>query len=84
MGEKVVLAVFDLVDRRIFPYSLFQTSPEVRPFYEKLGAAVIENPIINSFSEDLHASPFWDRVVMRYPKTGDWPDGEIDIRGPGY
>ena len=56
----------------------------MRPFYEKLGASTIDNPIINSLADDRHASPFWDRVIMRYPSTGTWPEGEIDLRGPGY
>ena len=84
LGEKIVRPVFDLVDAGAFPYSLFQTSPEVRPFYEKLGACEIENKIVNSLGEDPDASPFWDRVVMRYPSSGIWPEGEIDLRGPGY
>ena len=84
LGEQVVRAVFQLVDDGVFPFALFQTTPEVRPFYEKLGAAVIENPIVNSLAENLHTSPFWDKVIMRYPKRGQWPEGKIDLCGPGY
>ncbi len=84
LGEVVVRAIFSLVDNEIFPYSLFQTTQEVRPFYEKLGACIIENPIVNSLGDDLHASPFWDKVIMRYPCGGSWPLGEIDLCGPGY
>ncbi len=84
LGEAVVKRVFALVDAGDFPFSLFQTSPEVRPFYAKLGACVVENEIVNTFSEDLHVSPFWDKVVMRYPCSGQWPDGQLDLRGPGY
>ena len=84
LGETVVRAVFELVDAGDFPCSLFQTSHQVRPFYEKLGSCVIENKIVNSLGEDVEANPFWDRVVMRYPATGEWPGGEIDLRGPGY
>ncbi len=84
LGELVVKPVFALVDAGDFPFSLFQTSPEVRPFYAKLGACLVENDIINTLSEDLHVSPFWDKVVMRYPCSGSWPDGQIDLRGPGY
>ena len=40
--------------------------------------------IVNSLGDDLHESPFWDRVIMRYPTDRDWPPGEIDLRGPGY
>ncbi|NOY41922.1 MAG: GNAT family N-acetyltransferase [Planctomycetes bacterium] len=84
LGEIVVRAVFELVDDGTFPFSLFQTTLEVRPFYEKLGATIIENPIINSLEKDAHGSPFWDKEIMRYPGSGNWPGGEIDLRGPGY
>lgn len=84
LGEQIVRPAFDLIDRGIFPFSLFQTSNEIQPFYEKLGACVVENEIVNSLGEDPQASPFWDRVAMRYPSDGDWPTGEIDLRGPGY
>jgi len=84
LGDIVVKAVFDLVDDGTFPFSLFQTTLEVRPFYEKLGATIIENPIINSLEKQSHVSPFWDKEIMRYPGTGGWPDGVIDLRGPGY
>jgi len=84
LGELVARAALELVDRGAFPFALFQTSPEVQPFYERLGACVAENKIINSLGKDQNASPFWDKVVMRYPNEGEWPDGEIDLRGPGY
>ena len=84
LGALVVRPVFELVDNGTFPCSLFQTSPEVRPFYEKLGATAIDNPITNSLADDMHESLFWDRVIMRYPSGPGWPAGEIDLRGPGY
>ncbi len=84
LGEKVVRAVFELVDKKLFPYALFQTTPEVQPFYEKMGACIVKNPIINSMNGDLHVSPFWDKVIMRYPQDGDWPQGVVDLCGPGY
>lgn len=84
LGETIVKAAFEPVDSGAFPFSLFQTSPDVRPFYEKLGCCECDNTVINSLSDDLHASPFWDRVIVRYPCAGDWPEGEIDLRGPGY
>ncbi len=84
LGELITKAALEVVDSGAFPFSLFQTTPEVRPFYERLGACVIENTIVNSLGDDLHASPFWDDVVMRYPSRGDWPEGEYDLRGPGY
>ena len=84
LGALVVRPVFELVDRQVFPFSLFQTIPEVRQFYEKLGATVVGNPIINSLADESRQSPFWDGVVMRYPSGPGWPEGEIDLRGPGY
>lgn len=84
LGAVVVKPVFELVDAGVFPFSLYQTSFEVRPFYEKLGAVAIDNPIVNSLADDMHASPFWDRVIMRYPAGPGWPNGQIDLRGPGY
>jgi predicted N-acetyltransferase YhbS len=84
LGELVVKAVFELVDAGVFPFSFFQTTSKVRSFYEKLGAAVATNRVVNSLAEDPRACPFWDEVLMRYPSSGDWPAGEIDLRGPGY
>jgi hypothetical protein len=84
LGDAVVRATLRLVDNGAFPFSLFQTSEEVRPFYERLGAVVIDNRFINSLAEDSTADPFWAPVRMRYPSTGEWPTGEIDLRGPGW
>jgi predicted GNAT family N-acyltransferase len=84
LGAAIVRATFQLVDDGIFPWSLFQTSQPVRPFYEKLGACAITNPIINSRGDTPKKNPFWDEVIMRYPSRPGWPDGEIDLRGPGY
>lgn len=84
LGAAVVRAAFDAVDRGPFPHSLFQTSHQVRPFYEKLGCCPVENRIVNSLADDPTANPFWDEVVMRYPSGPGWPQGDIDLRGPGY
>jgi predicted N-acetyltransferase YhbS len=84
LGEAVARAAFGPVERGEFPFSLYQTSQLVRPFYEKLGATVVQNPIINSLAEGPKTNPFWDEVVMRYPGHGAWPSGTIDLRGPGY
>jgi predicted N-acetyltransferase YhbS len=84
LGELVVRGVFDLVDDSTFPFALFQTNNTVRPFYEKLGACPVANRIVNSLGEDPSVCPFWDEVVMRYPKDRHWPEGEIDLRGLGY
>ncbi len=84
LGDAVVRATLALVDRGEFPFSLFQTSDDVRPFYERLGAVVVDNRFVNSLADDPIADPFWAPVRMRYPSTGDWPEGEIDLRGPGW
>lgn len=84
LGELVSRAAFDAIDGGDFPFLLFQASDRVRAFYEKLGAVVVENPIVNLLAENPAAPAFWDDVVMRYPANGDWPQGAIDLRGPGY
>jgi predicted N-acetyltransferase YhbS len=84
LGQAVVRAIFDLVDHGPFEHSLFQTSHQVRPFYEKLGAGLVTNPIVDSLAADPSVNPFWDEVVMRYPAVKHWPEGEIDLRGPGF
>ena len=84
LGVVVSRAVFDLVDEGVFPFSLFQTSDVIRPFYEKLGAVLVENRVINSLADDPTETPFRDKLVMRYPADRHWPEGDIDLRGPGY
>jgi hypothetical protein len=84
LGAAVIRATFQLVDDGTFPWSLFQTSHKVRPFYEKLGACLVHNRIVNSLGDDPTKNPFWDEVVMRYSNRPGWPEGDIDLRGPGY
>lgn len=85
LGAAIVRAAFARIDSGEFPFSLFQTSHAVRPFYERHGCVVVENEIVNSLSEtDPQANPFWDEIVMRYPAGGDWPAGTIDLYGRGY
>jgi hypothetical protein len=84
LGALVVRAAFEPVDAGVFRGSLFQTTSDVRPFYEKLGAATIDNRIVNSFADDPEANPFWSPEIMRYPAHAHWPAGTIDLRGPGY
>ena len=84
LGELVVRTAFGRVDAGEFEFSLFQTTPQVQPFYEKLGCVVVENRVVNSLADDPDAYPFWNDVVMRYPASGVWPTGTIDLRGPGY
>ena len=84
LGEAVVREAFKLVDAGPYPFALFQTRDTVRPFYEKLGAVVVANRFYNSKAVDPEANSFWDPVIMRYPKTGIWPVGDIDTNGPGW
>lgn len=83
-GEKVVQAAFAQVDAKNFELALFQTSEKVRPFYERVGAVVVENEVIDSTADEPTKNPFWDEVVMRYPASENWPSGVIDLRGAGY
>ncbi|HEX6961059.1 MAG TPA: GNAT family N-acetyltransferase [Lacipirellula sp.] len=84
LGEQVTRAALGLIDAGEFDYALFQTNRRVQGFYEKLGAVLVKNPIVNSLGADPNANPFWDEIVMRYPSDEDWPGGTIDLRGPGY
>lgn len=84
LGEAVVRAALTLVDHGDFHHALFQTSAEVRGFYEKLGATVVKNTIVDSTAEDSAVCPFREPVVMRYPADSSWPDGQIDLRGSGF
>jgi len=84
LGGKIVRAAFAFVDEGPASFSVFQTSSDVQSFYQRLGSKVVENRIIDSTAEDPNACPFWDDVVLRYPASGDWPTGEIDLQGPGY
>lgn len=84
LGQALVRAAFDLVDNGTYPFALFQTRDDVRPFYEKLGAIVAPNRFFNSKAADPMANPFWDPVILRYPTTGEWPASDIDTNGPGW
>lgn len=84
LGALVVRGVFGLVDAGLYPFSYFQTSHAVRPFYERLGAVLADNRVVDSTSTNPEADPFWDEVRMRYPAGEGWPTGAIDLRGPGY
>jgi len=84
LGQRIMRAVFTLVDEGAFPFCLFQTTEQVKPFYLRLGACLAENPIIDSTNLENPESPFQDPVIMRYPDGAGWPEGVIDLRGPGY
>jgi predicted N-acetyltransferase YhbS len=84
LGQAVVRRAFDVVDQGAFPFALFQTGLDIQRFYEKLGAVRIHNRFVNSLAEDPDADPWWNPVIMRYPSGPGWPDGTIDLRGPGW
>ena len=85
LGKQIVKAAFERVDKGVFPFTIFQTEPHNKSFYERLGCVSVDNKVVNSLSEtDKDASPFWDEIILRYPAAGDWPGGVIDLLGPGY
>ncbi|QDS98128.1 GNAT family N-acetyltransferase [Adhaeretor mobilis] len=84
LGEKIVRAALAPIDDGSFPLVLFQTDVSVQPFYEKLGSRRVENRIVNSLADDPEADAFWHPVIMIYPKEAQWPEGTIDLQGPGY
>jgi hypothetical protein len=84
LGQAVARAAFQLVDNGTYPFALFQTNEPVKPFYDRLGAIVVQNRFINSLGDDPEKPPFWDKYVMRYPDIPGWPEGNIDLRGPGW
>jgi predicted N-acetyltransferase YhbS len=84
LGLRIVRAAFGPVDEGLFPFALFQTGHAIRPFYERIGACEITNRVIDSTSDNPEACPFADEVIARYPAGSGWPDGPIDLRGPGY
>lgn len=77
-GRQVVEDVYQRLGPAV-PVCLFQT--QVPGFYRKLGGREIDNPIVNASGE---GRGFWDPHAMIHPGDADWPEGEIDIRGPGW
>jgi hypothetical protein len=83
LGRLATLAAFSRVDRGEFPLSLFQTP--VPDFYARLGARLVTNRFVNRrHAEDPAKNPFWDPHVMIYPAHAAWPEGVVDLNGPGY
>ena len=83
MGRNVAGWAFEKAGQPGLEVVLFQTG--VPGFYEKLGARCVSNRFVNSTnSEDPEVNPWWDEHIMIYPSTCDWPEGTIDLLGPGY
>ena len=77
-------AAFARVKQRDFSLGIFQTTPQVEPFYQQLGCRAVNNRFYNSLAKDPDANPFWDPVAMRFPATSTWTESPIDLSGPGY
>lgn len=62
---------------------LFQTG--VPEFYRKLGAREVGNPFFHRPGPGAErVRPWWDPHVLVWPADASWPDGPVDLRGPGY
>lgn len=87
-GNAVVAAAFEWLDRSPYNWSLFQTSYGVRPFYERLGARLIDNLFVNSTdAKNPTARPWWNDVTMIRPAAhcnDAWPEGQIDLLGKAW
>lgn len=84
LGVKLVRAAWSAVDAGQYPACLLKTSG-ARTFYEKIGARVIDNPLVNTTADgEPDRQPFGDSFAMIYPAEADWPDGEIDLQGPAF
>jgi GNAT superfamily N-acetyltransferase len=86
LGAAVVRAAFAQVAAGRYGVALYQTG--VPRFYEKLGARLVHNPFINSRhcpgDKGSPDNPWWEPHVMIYPAAASWPEGSIDLCGPGY
>lgn len=78
-GRDVAQAAFDFLPQLGVEVSLFQTP--VPDFYARLGARLVSNRFHNGSNP---ADPFMDVYKMILPASFDWPEGDIDINGPGY
>jgi GNAT superfamily N-acetyltransferase len=83
LGAAVVRSAFQRVESGEFPVSLFQTP--IPDFYEKLGSVSVSNRFVDSRNrDDRTANPWRDSSIMIYPAGYAWPEGVIDLNGPGY
>ena len=78
-GAEVVREAFAYLPKIKVEVALFQTG--VPQFYEKLGCRLIDNRFHNNGD---YQDVFWDDYKVIYPADFAWPEGEIDLNGPGY
>ena len=82
-GADVVRAAFNFLPELGASVSLFQTPIPV--FYQKLGCRIVHNAFFDGTRADgSKTNPFWESDTMIFPADFIWPDGEIDLNGPGY
>jgi predicted N-acetyltransferase YhbS len=82
-GAEVVRHAFQVLPELGVEVSLYQT--DVPEFYEKLGARRVTNQFFDGTRTDGgRENPFWGAYEMIYPASFSWPEGEIDLNGPGY
>lgn len=84
LGRMVVEAAFEKVKDGRYPLSLFQTIHKYSDFYSRFGCVPVNNRFVDSSSSQTDANPWWNEVVMIYTASHDWPDGTVDLCGPGY
>jgi GNAT superfamily N-acetyltransferase len=83
LGAEIVRRTFGRIHGGEFGVSLFQTT--IPAFYKKLDATLVTNRFVNSRNKkDPDANPWNDEWVMMYPRSYSWPQGTIDLNGPGY
>jgi len=82
-GKTVILDAFARLEEEGLTHCLFQTG-DARGLYEKLGGTLVDNRFVDRTAQDPDANPWSDDWVMRYPADAPWPDGLIDLNGPGY
>jgi predicted N-acetyltransferase YhbS len=83
LGAEIVRRTFGRIHGGEFEVSLFQTT--IPAFYTRMGATSVTNKFVNSRNKKHpDANPWHDEWVMIYPKSYSWPQGPIDLNGPGY
>ena len=80
-GHEPVEAALQRLDKEEgCTHFLFETA--IPAFYQRLGAKLLEKELVINSTGDRIA--FEDEFVMVYPAARHWPEGEIDLLGPGY